>query len=304
VISVVIATKDRALFLQRALESLAQQRGAPEFEVVVADNGSTDGTPDVVAAAVGIVPYQLRRIEAGRANRGLARNMGVAAAAGELILFVDDDVWLPANFLAAHAAAHRGAHPSRVVTGPILNVPDYDQRPRAGASNYSSAFFCTCNASVAKTELDSVGGFDEAFDLYGWEDTELGLRLRNAGLEHTFAWDAFLYHIKPPESLEVAIRRTVEKATMAAQFVQKSPTLRTRLATGAYPLNLARAKLVAPLLPLFAGVASSDVLPKSVIAFARKRLLDGLYVRKLAEEMNVKGPLGDAAPLDRENTSH
>jgi len=287
-ISVVIATKDRALFLQRALESLAQQRGAPEFEVVVADNGSTDGTPHVVAGAVEIVPYHLRRIEAGRANRGLARNMGVSAAAGQLILFVDDDVWLPANFIAAHVAEHRGARSSRVVTGPILNVPDYDHRPRPGAANYSSAFFCTCNASVSKVALEAVGGFDEAFNLYGWEDTELGLRLRSAGLEHAFAWDAFLYHIKPPESLELSIRRTLEKATMAAQFVQKAPSLRTKLATGAYGVNLMRGKLAAPLLPLFAGVASSDVLPKPLVSFARTRLLDGLYVKRLAEEMKRK----------------
>ncbi|HEY1728479.1 MAG TPA: glycosyltransferase family A protein [Candidatus Baltobacteraceae bacterium] len=292
-ISIVIATKDRALFLQRALESLGQQRNAPEFEVVVADNGSTDGTPQVVADAVEIVPYHLRRIEAGRANRGLARNMGIAAAAGELILFVDDDVWLPPNFIAAHAGKHRGGR-SRVVTGPILNVPDYTHRPRPAASNYSSAFFCTCNASVSKVALDAVGGFDEAFNLYGWEDTELGLRLRNAGLEHAFAWDAFLCHIKPPEPLELAIRRTVEKATMAARFVQKSPTLRTKLATGAYPLNLARANLVAPLLPFLAGVASSDVLPSSVIGFARNRLLDGLYLQQLDKEMKFKGPLGES----------
>ncbi|MGA3038502.1 MAG: glycosyltransferase [Vulcanimicrobiaceae bacterium] len=283
-ISIVIATKDRALFLQRALESLAQQRSAPEFEVVVADNGSTDGTPQVVADALEIVPYNLRRIEAGRANRGLARNMGVSAAAGELILFVDDDVWLPPNFVAAHVAEHRGGR-SRVVTGPIVNVPDYEHRPRPGAAHYSSAFFCTCNASVSKVALEAVGGFDEAFNLYGWEDTELGLRLRNAGLEHAFAWDAFLYHIKPPESLDLAIRRTVEKAVMAAQFVQKSPSLRTKLATGAYRINLARGKLASPLLPLFAGVASSDVLPKSVVAFARTRLLDGLYLNRLSDEL-------------------
>jgi glycosyltransferase involved in cell wall biosynthesis len=284
-ISIVIATKDRALFLQRALESLAQQRNAPEFEVVVADNGSTDGTPQVVADAIEIVPYHLRRIEAGRANRGLARNMGVLAAAGELVLFVDDDVWLPPHFIAAHVAEHRRGRAARVVTGPIINVPDYERRPRPGASNYSSAFFCTCNASVSKVALDAVGGFDEAFNLYGWEDTELGLRLRNAGIEHSFAWDAFLYHIKPPEPLDLAIRRTVEKAAMAAQFVQKSPSLRTKLATGAYGINLVRGRLAAPLLPLFAGVASSDVLPKSLVAFARERLLDGLYVKRLGDEL-------------------
>jgi glycosyltransferase involved in cell wall biosynthesis len=285
VISVVIATKDRAAFLERALESLTQQRSAPEFEVIVADNGSIDATPHVVADAIERVPYQLRRIEAGRANRAFARNRGIDAAAGELIVFVDDDVWLPASFLAAHAAQHPDGGPRRAVTGPIVNVPSYDERPNPSPANFSSAFFCTCNASVPKAALVEIGGFDEAFNLYGWEDTELGLRLRDAGLEHGFAWNAFLYHIKPPESLEVSIRRAVEKATMAAQFVRKNPTLRTRLATGAYGVNLARAKLIAPLLPLFAGIAASDDLPKPVVAFARDRLLDGVYVKQLSDAL-------------------
>lgn len=294
-ISVVIATKDRAAYLERALASLAQQTGAPEFDTVVADNGSTDSTPAIVEAAARTAPYRLRRIEAGHANRALARNAGIAAAAGDLIVFVDDDVWLPPHFLAAHAAAHRAARVPRAVTGPILNVPSYDERPRPTPANFSNAFFCTCNASVPASALRAIGGFDEAFNLYGWEDTELGMRLRTAGLEHAFAWDAFLYHIKPPEPLELAIQRTVEKAAMAAQFVRKNPTLRARLATGAYGFNFARAKLIAPLLPLYAGVASSSTLPKGVVSFARGRLLDGLYVAHLARALaKHENPSGKA----------
>ncbi|MGH7683621.1 MAG: glycosyltransferase family 2 protein, partial [Vulcanimicrobiaceae bacterium] len=255
-LSIVIASKDRANFLARALESLAQQQSTASFEVIVADNGSTDATPEVVERAIRAAPHPLRRIEAGNANRALARNKGIAAASGELVLFVDDDVWLPPNFVAAHAAAQRrrdGAR--RAVTGPIVNVPSYDERPRPSPANFSRAFFCTCNASVPKSALDEIGGFDESFDLYGWEDTEIGLRLRDAGVEHAFAWEAFLYHIKPPEPLESAVLRTVEKATMAARLVRKNPSMRTCLATGAYPLNLLRAKLVSPLLPVYAGVA-------------------------------------------------
>lgn len=284
-ISVVIATKDRASYLERALTSLAQQAGAPEFEVVVADNGSTDATPDVVERAARSAPFRVRRLEAGRANRALARNAGIAAADGELIAFVDDDVWLPQHFLQAHAAAHRGAGVPRAVTGPIVNVPSYDERPRPRPANFSNAFFCTCNASVPTSALRALGGFDENFNLYGWEDTELGLRLRDAGLEHVFAWDAYLYHIKPPEPLELAIERAVEKATMAARFVRKNPTLRARLATGAYGFNFVRAKISAPLLPIYAGVASSTALPKALVSFARGRLLDGLYVERLQREL-------------------
>lgn len=289
-ISIVIATKDRADFLSRALESIAQQRSTTSFEVIVADNGSTDATPDVVARAIGTAPHPLRRIEAGNANRALARNQGIAAALGQLVLFVDDDVWLPPNFVAAHAAMHyKRDGVVRAVTGPIINVPSYDERPRPSPANFSRAFFCTCNASVPKSALDRIGGFDESFDLYGWEDTEIGLRLRDIGVEHAFAWDAFLYHIKPPEPLERAVLRTVEKATMAARLVRKNPSMRTRLATGAYPLNLLRAKITSPLLPVYAGVASSTRLPPRIVAYARSRLLDGVYAERLARALDDEG---------------
>jgi glycosyltransferase involved in cell wall biosynthesis len=282
--SVVIATKDRAQFLRTALDSLAQQDAAPEFETIVADNGSRDETPSVVAEMSARVPYALRRIEAGHANRALARNAGIAEARGKLVLFIDDDVWLPPKFVAAHATAHADSM-RRAVTGPIVNVPSHSERPRPTAANFSNAFFCTCNASVSRAALQEVGGFDEAFDLYGWEDTELGLRLREAGIEHVFAWDAFLYHIKPPEPLSLTVQRTLEKATMAARLVRKNPTLRTRLATGAYGLNLVRGRFVAPLLPFYKGVANSTRLPKSLVAYARARLIDGVYVEHLAREL-------------------
>ncbi|MBV8354588.1 MAG: hypothetical protein JO101_04650, partial [Candidatus Eremiobacteraeota bacterium] len=101
------------------------------------------------------------------------------------------------------------------------------------------------------------------------------------------AWDAFLYHIKPPEAetLEAAIRKTTEKAQMAARFVRKQPSRRIRLATGAYSLNLWRAKVVAPLLPLYAGIASSARVPRGLAAFARAQLLDGVYVERLRREL-------------------
>jgi GT2 family glycosyltransferase len=284
-ISVVIATKDRASYLARAIDSLVAQAGAPPFELIVVDNGSTDATPDVARAASGRL--SLTYVAEPEPNRGAARNRGIARASGELVLFVDDDVWLPARFLAAHAAAHDGATP-RAVSGPIINVPSYDARPKAKPSNYSRAFFCTCNVSLPRAALEAVGGFDERFRLYGWEDTELGLRLRESGVTRAFAWDAYLYHIKPPaaDTLEVAMRRTVEKARMAARLVRTAPSLRARLATGAYPLNLVRGGIVAPrwALPFYAGLASQERLPR-LAGVARALLLDGLYVDELKRSL-------------------
>ncbi len=283
-LSVVIATKDRAPFLERALASLAAQREAPPFETIVVDNGSSDATPEVVAGAEGL---DVARIYEPVPNRGAARNRGIARARGDIVVFVDDDVILPPHFLAAHAKAHALPFP-RAVSGPIINVPSFDARPEPAPANYSRAFFCTCNVSVPRYALRAVGGFDESFALYGWEDTDLGVRLRGFDVARTFAWDAYLWHVKPPhhETLEAALAKTLEKARMAARFVRKTPSVRVRLATGAHPVNLARAALLAPAwaLPFFAGVATAPV-PPPIAKFARSRLLDGLYVDELRREL-------------------
>jgi len=278
-ITVVIATRDRAALLDGALRSFRAQADAPPYEIVVVDNGSRDATAEVARAHGAAYAY----VE--EPNRGKARNAGIALANGEITAFCDDDVVVPPHFLAAHARAHDAQIFPLAVSGPIVNVPSPDDRPAPSASNFSRAFFVTCNVSVRTSSLRAVGGFDESFDLYGWEDTELGARLREHGVRRVFAWDAYLWHIKPPtpESLEDALGKALEKARMAARFVRKMPNARVRLATGAYGANLLRARIVAPpaLQPLLAGLASSERAPRAVKMLAREALLDNAYTNEL-----------------------
>lgn len=278
-ISVVIATRNRAVLLDGALSSLLAQIGAPEIEAIVVDNGSTDATGSVAGRLGATLLFE------ERPNRALARNRGVAAATGEIVLFVDDDVVLPPYFVAAHARAHGSANVPHVVTGPIINVPSSDVRPVPTFLNGSNAFFCTCNVSVPRSALEAVGGFDEAFDKYGWEDTEVGVRLRNAGVRRRFAWEAYLWHIKPPatETLDAALEKTIEKARMAAKFVRKDPSRRAKLATGAYALNRLRAHVFAPRAAQawLAGMATSERVPAPLARMARELVLDGVYVDEL-----------------------
>ncbi len=287
--SVVIATKDRERYVDGALSALAAQTGAPPFEVVVADNGSTDSTREVVERHVrdGLsVTYVFEP----KPNRGKARNRGVDAARGDYLVFCDDDVALPPGWLAAHAAAHGGSDPC-VVNGPILNVPSAAERPKPRPANYSRAFLCTCNASLPAKAFHAVGGFDENFELYGWEDTELGLRLRAAGLSWRFAWDAFLWHLKLPaeETLEVQSRKAVERARMARRFLAKHPSSRARMATGAHPLNVLRARFLLPdaLLAVYAGLATSPRGPQWLGGVARAAFLDGIYSRELVRALDA-----------------
>lgn len=283
-LSVVIATKDRARYLERALESLGKQIGTPSFEVVVVDNGSTDDTKAVAQA--GAYAFPVSYVYEAQPNRGAARNRGIAASQGHLILFCDDDIYAPPGFLASHDAAH--ALSNFVVTGPIINVPGYFTRPKPALANYSRAFFCTCNVSVPKVALDAVGGFDEQFDLYGWEDTELGVRLREHGMRPKFAWDAYIWHIKPPEdtTLESELRKAVEKARMAVRFLKKNSSPRVRSATGAHAVNLLRAKALEPLLPWYAGAATDAAMSPALRGIARAQLLDGIYTVELARALH------------------
>jgi GT2 family glycosyltransferase len=285
-ISVVIATRDRARYLERALESFGKQIGAPSFEAIVVDNGSTDDTRQIAQNAAHGFPVTY--VYEAQPNRGAARNRGVAAAQGHLVLFCDDDVYAPPGFLAAHDAAHTLSN--FVASGPIVNVPGYAVRPKPTLANYSRAFFCTCNVSVPKVAIEAVGGFDEQFHLYGWEDTELGVRLREHGMRAKFAWDAYIWHIKPPQevTLESELRKAVEKARMAVRFLQKNASSRVKSATGAHTANLLRAKVLEPLLPWFAGAAGDDDLPAPLRSFARAQLLDGIYTVELARALRDK----------------
>lgn len=285
--SVVIATRDRCRALARALESLAQQENAPPYEVIVVDNGSSDATRETVerAAAAAQSPEggTVRYCYEPRANRGAARNRGVAQATGTYVVFCDDDVRVPPQWLGAHIAAHAGDND--VVNGPILNVTDAAAEPKPRLANYSRAFLCTCNVSLRKAAFDRCGGFDERFDLYGWEDTELGVRLREGGARWRFAWDAYLWHVKSPDEapLEIEARKAVEKARMARRFLEKHPSRRARMATGAHAINLLRARYLLPeaYVALCAGIASDGKTPNWLRAVARAQLLDAVYAREL-----------------------
>ncbi|HEY5093640.1 MAG TPA: glycosyltransferase [Candidatus Eremiobacteraceae bacterium] len=289
--TVIIATRDRAGFLRDCLACLARQSAANRFDVVVVDNGSTDATRDVIASAALASNGAVRGVDVADPNRGKARNAGLAAATGRIIIFCDDDTLPPEGFVEAHLAAHSGGAVSgeRVVSGPIINVADARSLPPPGPKNFSRAFFCTCNVSAPKSALQGIGGFDERYDLYGWEDTDVGVRLRDAGLRRIFVWAAYIYHVKPPESLALdrAMALAREKGAMAARFVRKSPTIAVKLATGAYTANFMRAAVVnaAPFRSLYARWASERPPASRLGRFAREALVDAAYIDSLRSAM-------------------
>src|SRR5579872_7264994 len=184
-----LCTYNRAHLLPRVLEACFDQtvaRGA--YEVVLIDDGSTDATQSVIEYAKMRPRVTFTAISQANAGLAAARNAGIAACRGERIIFIDDDVLPMPNFVEEHLrAAKRGR--DLVVRGGVIEVESFERLPPPfwTLRNYSANWFWTSNVSVARRSLDDVRlgdriWFDEEFSEYGWEDIELGLRLREAGV--------------------------------------------------------------------------------------------------------------------------
>lgn len=209
-VSVCVATFQRAARLQRLLESLVGQ-GISGLEVVVYDDASADGTPQLLAAWERSGRLDLRVLR-GDTNRGPAygRNAAWRAAQAPLVLFTDDDCVPTQGWARAHLAA---VAPDRVTVGRTL--PDPAQAANDGPFSRSlrvedASRFETANVAYPRDLLERLGGFDPSFSRAAGEDTDLGFRALAAGAEAVFLPDALVHHDIRPSSWLAALRETTK----------------------------------------------------------------------------------------------
>jgi glycosyltransferase involved in cell wall biosynthesis len=191
-VSVVMAAFNESKHIASQLRALAAQEYAGDWEVIVADNGSTDGTPALAEGWSNRLP--IRVVDAAaRRGCGAARNIGVQAATGEAVLFCDGDDVVAPGWLPAHAAALRSADVSGGVISRFSVEPlDDPPRPRAlptllGWLPYAPGGNC----GVRRTVYDAVGGFNESNPFA--EDVEFSWRAQLAGFSLGYAPDAIVY---------------------------------------------------------------------------------------------------------------
>ena len=241
-LSVVIPTYNRLPILRQCLQALERQRCEPplaEYEVVVVDDGSTDATVAWLesACAAGDLPH-LRLIRQEHGGPAQGRNRGVEAARGDVIVFIDSDLVVGPDFLLSHVRSleqdwRRCGNRLSFTYGAVVNTTDFHNptAERHKLRDLSWAYFATGNVAIERSLLERAGLFDTAFHLYGWEDLELGERLRALGVRLVRCPAAVGYHWHPPLSLE-QIPRLVqveqERARMALVFFRKHPSWRVR----------------------------------------------------------------------------
>ncbi len=232
-LSAVIPTYNDAANLRHALAGLAGQSLPPgSYEVLVVDDGSTDDTPAIIAAAAaGRTRVRGVRLDQN-AGRSAARNAGIRAAQAPLIVFVDSDVLVRPDFLQRHLEIHRSAGRPVAGRGPVVVIPAPAIPERTPLVRSSPAYLDTANASAPRQVLIDAGLFDEGFRVYGWEDFDLGLRLQARGIPRVYDPEAVAFHVQPPptdESLDQHLAKEEERAHTALYLLRKHPGRQTRM---------------------------------------------------------------------------
>ncbi|MBI3782640.1 MAG: glycosyltransferase [Deltaproteobacteria bacterium] len=212
-ISILIPTRDRAPLLPRALASVvaAVSEVSVATEIVVIDNGSSDGTAALLSEWVtrGSNRVRLFIAEPGRSR---ALNRGLQVQRAPLVLFTDDDVDVGRGWVGA-VLDFFDRHPDHAAAvGRVCPIPADDSESNralmarfpglhpfydAGEVERDVVEMYGCNMAVRRTVFDSLGGYDERLGVGAsglCEDTDLSRRMRQAGMRIGYMPDAVVYH--------------------------------------------------------------------------------------------------------------
>jgi glycosyltransferase involved in cell wall biosynthesis len=240
--SVVIPTYNRRPILEKCLKAMEKQvcdrKLVQDYEILVVDDGSTDGTLDWLSNNSQEFPH-VRCFAQDHQGPAAARNLGVQSAQGKTIIFIDSDLVVTESFLQAHASAlqeaeQQSGNDRHFTYGAVINTCNFDN-PTAEPyklTDFSAAYFATGNVAIARHWLEEAGLFDTQFQLYGWEDLELGVRLKALGLKLIKCPKAVGYHWHPPFNLDQIpnlIDKEIQRGRMGVLFYQKHPTWEVRL---------------------------------------------------------------------------
>ncbi len=238
-IGIIIPTYNRADVLLRCMEHLEAQSWKT-FEVIVADDGSTDNTEQAIKRFLRTTKLNLRYIRQPNSGPARARNQAIALLRSPVCLMIGDDILATPNLVAEHLALHQGEPAVSLAGLGLTRWSEQGQTVTAfmrwlDASGMQFAYgdlfrgvspnwrhFYTSNLSL-KTSYLREHTFDEGFRGAAMEDLELGYRLeKRHGLRVAFLPEALAYHLHPT-SVAQACRRMVTVGSAASRFDQLWP---------------------------------------------------------------------------------
>ena len=243
-VSIIIPSHNRSFSLRRAMEALHSQTYPIDLmEVIVVADSCIDDTLAMLQDYK--APFKLQAIEVNCRSAAIARNTGAAAATGELLLFLDDDIEAMPLLVESHARAHY-ERPGCAVMGPYPpklqgGTRFFDVEVRAwweekfyqmSRSDHRFHYqdLLSGNLSLDAELFARLDGFDSAFGNCGGEDYEFGLRLLKADVPFVLAPDALGYHYEhETNNLDRSFRRSRQEGRSDVLIGQRHPELRPTL---------------------------------------------------------------------------
>lgn len=237
-LAVLISTHNRRERLSACLDALrAQTQDPATFEVIVADDGSADGTAEMVEGYES--PFRLRALRLGKRGKPAALNAALEVCEAAICLFIDDDVIASPELVAAHVAAAE-ENPRLLGIGRLTqrqpSRPDWFGRAYAAAWNERyddlagrAPDWADCygaNFSAPLDVLREIGGFDDTLDAV--EDIELGYRLCRAGCTPAYLPSAQAVH-DDEKSRGRILADIAGYGAFCAAFGERNPDTRPRL---------------------------------------------------------------------------
>ena len=232
--SVIIPTHNRKNILFKTLKALNNQTySADNFEIIIINDGSTDGTEEMINNFDSNPNILYKYIE--QSGPAGARNRGIEICNGNIVIFIDDDIIVNSEFIDSHVETQQKQE-KIIAHGPVIHTNNLDNPKKADKkiTDFSSAFFATGNASIKKKYLIEAGLFNEAFDKYGWEDLEMGKRLKKLDLKKVDIPEAKGYHYKPEFSLKQVpkiLQKEKERGLMAVKYHDINSSLSVKFST-------------------------------------------------------------------------
>lgn len=297
-LSVEITTFNRKETLCDALGALARQEAdGVRFEVVLSDDGSTDGLQAAVADLAGGLPYELRLVQNKHRGPGHAHNRGFEACRGELVLMLAADIIASPRLVAEHVASHR-AHPAPevMVAGALTQSLDLPPSAFQRAADHAvervfrnqfadveHGGFLVSNLSFKRDFMLGHGMFREWPPAAG-EDIELGFRLQRAGMRLVGNPAALGYH-HHEESMGSVARRAYTAGFNSHHYVEAIDTPWVRRRFGRLPPDAGMAERL--------RARARDVLRGLLV----NRLSNGLVVEPLLRGAEMLTPLERVTPL-------
>lgn len=242
-VSVIVPTYARPERLRQLLNQLlAQDVDSGSYEIIVADDGSPQPAEAVVRS---LTPGTSVRVRCSRTLNGgpaSARNHGASLAAGRLLLFVDDDMSVPPDFIRVHQQTHSSFGPAAVNC-------DFDRQVTSGAEGFRlwcerrmdewsnakldsswivadgvfqipAPALTSANLSISRADFERMGGFDTGYP-FGCEDQDFGARLELYGIRPLLTRRSHVSHIETAESFRSFCLRQQMGARDTVRFVRR-----------------------------------------------------------------------------------